>query len=714
MQSDFGGYTSNSGWQLFAPVRGGSLDITGSAEIDGDLTVEGTLHAGTFAPTSSILGDVTCSSLLDTGTLSVQGSTSLDNGEITTDGAGELTAMTATFTRTGGATGLTVVGHSSFDNGTILTDGTGNITAHGGGTFGNSSAPSTTTIVGNLTVDGTTSMGTINSGTNPATFGSLTASSITSTGTISSGTNSASFGPLTASSIICAGTITSGTHSATFGALSASSLLAGAATITGTFSCTSSMTLGNVTISTMTAGASNINPCTIGTLSCDTYISPVASSTMNIGTDSNTVTTVIAPATTLVLGNAVSPDIEITSTTNGLIEIGTNGVSSTLKVGSAETTTQILGSTLNIGTAGTGAITIGNTTGPNSLSIATNFSAGTHSATVGALSCAALTASSILDNGTFSCGTFAATTGLLTCAGLTAGTHAATVGALTSNTINCTGLTATSILDNGTFSCGTNAATTGLLLCAGVTSSQPITTSAGLQGISLLTTNATGQWQMQPALSGNAFEVSITGNPAQNTTITLPDPGTANTSFILANASSAQSISGGLTLNAGAFTYNHNTAARTLLSGASGGLAGWVAPTRTFYTNAAGTALTANSNRMVGLDFLFTPTFSGNVAVWSDGYAANTSGAGVDITLFWNVGSSTPPAPNATATGTSVGVGVTQRVQSGLNNALGKSVAIFTGLAINNTYWFDIQCNSDNLGGSVAIHNVNAIIEEFI
>lgn len=62
--------------------------------------------------------------IADSGTLAVTGSSSLDNGNITTDGSGNVTAKGITDSGT-----LTVTGSSSLDNGKVTTNGSGVLTA---------------------------------------------------------------------------------------------------------------------------------------------------------------------------------------------------------------------------------------------------------------------------------------------------------------------------------------------------------------------------------------------------------------------------------------------------------------------------------------------------------------------------------------------------------------------------------------------------------
>lgn len=71
-------------------------------------------------------GAVNVGGIQDNGTLAVGGSSSLDSGQITSDGSGDFTATSLTSTSS-----LLVYGTSSLDNGAVATDGSGDLTIDG-------------------------------------------------------------------------------------------------------------------------------------------------------------------------------------------------------------------------------------------------------------------------------------------------------------------------------------------------------------------------------------------------------------------------------------------------------------------------------------------------------------------------------------------------------------------------------------------------------
>jgi hypothetical protein len=135
------------GYQLYSPVEGSSLNITGGG------TVQGTLVVGALSAPVLSSGDVVCTSLSDSGTMNVVGAASI--GSLTTGGLGctsitdsgplNVTGNTivqhlsagsvacTTMLATGnihGDTSLQIDGTSTLDGGNLTTDGLGNITAN--------------------------------------------------------------------------------------------------------------------------------------------------------------------------------------------------------------------------------------------------------------------------------------------------------------------------------------------------------------------------------------------------------------------------------------------------------------------------------------------------------------------------------------------------------------------------------------------------------
>jgi hypothetical protein len=261
---------------------------------------------------------------------------------------------------------------------------------------------------------------------------------------------------------------------------------------------------------------------------------------------------------------------------------------------------------------------------------------------------------------------------------------------------------------------GSSLAGTMTLLCptinAGTTGSSTISigntlapTTTAITGVVNINTSGSSNTNIGSGTSGSG-DVIIQGINADLEPATTLALGNGTSTTIRLSPSGGSGIQ---------FLLTGRAAGLSLRCQDSSGTLAFVNRQASIYSKGAGGTLTANSNRMVGCAFSFTPSFSGNITIGSSAYCSNATGSGVTITTFWNYGTGTAPTANAAATGTSIGLGIAERIQAGLSSALGLGTASVTGLSVGTTYWLDIQCNSDNLGGTASISNVNATVSEY-
>lgn len=337
---EYGGYTSAFPYQLFAPVRGGTLDIAGSGLIEGDLTVTGQLvsNAGTAPDT---FGALSCTSFTDSGACSLQaglactglgqfsgGAPSLKSDTLQVTGAATMASLVTT--GAGTLASLHVAGTSALD-GTVTCGSTSSIVvptsctaidcAAGGGTVSMFSAgPATINLsaadAGTLALGGTSGC-LIRLGGSGTSANVNTVSCIQGSGAGQFLVNSVGGGP---------GTITIG----------------------NTTGPSTSSIMGTTNINTVGSRVTSIGSATGGTTT-------TMLGTLNLGAASQT--------QAISIGNTVgTPAVNIA----GVIGMGTSGDTSTISIGT--------------GASGR-AINIGHSSGTPTTSIAGALSVGTDSDT---------------------------------------------------------------------------------------------------------------------------------------------------------------------------------------------------------------------------------------------------------------------------------------------------------------------------------------------
>lgn len=297
--------------QIYNPVRGASGDITGPFDVEGVLTCGSMDCLGTMTAGSVVFGGLSCTSLTDTGTLSVQGSSSLDNGTITTDGAGDLSVG-----------GLSATGAVTLSSANIRLAGT-----------------STTQQI--WTAQGAAGQGAWQS--------SIDLSGL-SPGTLTVGTHSMTGGDLFAG--------TTGAHSIHLGNTSAvvTTAIDGFVNV-GTANSSETIAIGTGGLRTVLIGGST-GPCT-------TSINGIFNA--GTGSSTNAISIGTGGARTISIGNTTGPS---STSISGALTAGTNTDTSTISIGTAGArAVTVGGSSATLTTVNGAAVQIGNILVPTTTTV---------------------------------------------------------------------------------------------------------------------------------------------------------------------------------------------------------------------------------------------------------------------------------------------------------------------------------------------------------
>lgn len=281
--------TNDGLWNLGVIIANTIVQFFKSNNIDPILSL------GALNHTVEVLGSLTTDQ-----NFTVKGSSSLDNGAITTDGSGDITAAKATLT--GAATAFSVTNNATIGGTATIAAATvtGNETV--GGTLG---VTGVTTLSSNTTVGGTLSVTGASTFTGDATF------------------NGASNGVTVASNAVVTGNVTAGTFTTAGNVSATGNVTGGTLTSTGNVAAT-----GNITGATLTSNG-NItaasNATVTGTTTTASIILTGATNKPQIYSDSSGNTNIDVPSGTNVyrLDNAGS----IIAMSGKAIGLGNNGTS---------------------------------------------------------------------------------------------------------------------------------------------------------------------------------------------------------------------------------------------------------------------------------------------------------------------------------------------------------------------------------------------------
>jgi hypothetical protein len=346
----YGGYAPNSAYQLYSPVRGASLEISGSGVVGGDMDVVGTIDSSN-GTNPDIFGALSCSSLTDTGACSLMAGLNVTGSAQFIGGSPSIKVDTMQVTGTATIASMSI---GSISAGalscTSLTD-TGTLSCLGG-------TASSWHVTGTSALDGS------------VTAGALTCSSLTDTGTLSCLS-------ATASSLHVTGT-TALDGSVSAGAFTPSSLhVTGTSALDGTI--TTNSIVGNTDLRLGAPSASNLflsHDVAVGTA-----IVGAGNTATTFAVEDNTFSyfTVSSASGVAVAGDTDTKTLSLgTGASARAINVGnSSGVTTTNVAGVFNVGTAAATSTISLGTAGARAVNIGNTTSPSTSSIVGTINAGT-------------------------------------------------------------------------------------------------------------------------------------------------------------------------------------------------------------------------------------------------------------------------------------------------------------------------------------------------
>ncbi len=230
--------------------------------------------------------------------------------------------------------------------------------------------------------------------------------------------------------------------------------------------------------------------------------------------------------------------ISLAATSSQIITSSVSAHPTTISVPTAATTQTL--TVPDAGTTGAASILLSNTatgsqTITDSITVSNTFSTGTHSATVGSLSCTAITSSGTL-SATAGATIGSLSVGAITSSGTLSATAGATIGSLSVGAITSSGsisngtnsLTSGSIISSGSISNGTNSLTSGAVAATSIQ-------FAGTQ--SALNAYVAGSWT--PTLAFGGSSTGITYGRQVGTYIRIGNTVTVNVDVLISSKGSA-------------------------------------------------------------------------------------------------------------------------------------------------------------------------------